>query len=224
MTLHLEGNKAFIGNREFPLSMLSPPLKDGSKYVIEATGNLANQHKTTISPSDLHGVLGSMIPAGLDLIIDEAQGKTPWLCFVSFQNLSLGRCIKLCINISYKDWTYRINLIHFAEDLQLSIEHELPTCQSVSVEKDEYGVYICAQFMLNEKDDCYETFSKIDEGIFSIHKQTIARTDARFTTKRKSQDADGSDSGYRWWVRYVVVPLLSGTLGVFLLGYVFSHL
>lgn len=223
MTLRIESNRVFIGGREFKLSLYSPPMKDGTIYLIEATSNPANTHKTKLTPAELHGVLGAMLPSGMEILIYEAQGMTPGLHLVSFQNLSRGRCIKLCLSVAFQDWAYRTNLIHFAEDVRSSAERDLPGCQVASIEKSEYGVSIWIQVMLGEKDDCFELFNASDEKLYSLYKDALLKSDSKFAAKLESQSS-ANETGFRWWVRYVVVPLISGGMGAALVSWVLSRL
>ena len=168
MALRLETDKAFIGNKKLELKNLSSPMSDGTTHLIEVTASLTNHYQTKISMTDLKGVLGEMIPMGLDFLIYEAQGKMPGLSNVSFQNLSFGRCIRLTIYLPFKDWSHRLNLMHFANDFCFSVENKLAICQSASAEKSEYGMSIFIRLMLNEKEDCFEVFNKADEDRYYV--------------------------------------------------------
>ena len=223
MALRLESNKAFIGHREFRLGLISPPLRDGTTKLIEASSNPANPHQQNLSVSELFGVLGGMLPSGMDILIHEPHGKTPCLRTISFQNLAAGRCMQFLLCIDFANWPYRTNAIHFADAFRANLENDLSNCQSIEVSKNEYGVNITIQIILGEKSDCHEEFKITDEKIFQIYKREIAQADRPYITKPKSNES-GADAGYRWWVRYVIVPIVSGGLGAAAIGWIIAHL
>jgi hypothetical protein len=198
-------------------------MKDGTTHLVEATSDPANAYKQKLLVKDLKGVLGSMLPSGFEIIIYGPHGRTPGLDFLSFQNLSKGRCIDLSVKIYFQDWSHRTNLLHFAEGLRMLVEHGLPHCQLASVTKDEYGVSLWISIFVGDADDCYELFTATDQALFTLYKKALTKADATFVSKLEAASAS-SESGLRWWVRYVVVPLVSGGAGAALIGWFVLHL
>lgn len=220
--LRLDGDRAFIGSRELRLSLYSPPMKDGTSALIETTSDLANQYQQKLAVAELKGVLGAMLPSGFELSIYGPHSRMPGVDFLSFQNLSRGRCIRLSVHISFSDWAYRTNLIHFAENFRATIEQQLPGCQSASVAKDKYGITIWIQVLLEETDDCSGIFQTTDKQLNSIYKNALGKADSSFVAKI-STHTQSADAGFRWWIRYVIVPLVSGGAGVALVGWILAR-
>lgn len=223
MRLSPESGTAVIAEKKLRLSVITPPMKDGTTLLIEATSNLADQHKQKLFPPDLNGISGSMIPRGLDILIFDIHAKTPGLRHVSFQNLSHGRCIKLCVNFQFKDWAYRLNLIHFSEEFRSLVENSIHNCHSATMDRDEYGTCVWFQISLEPNDDCYLVFRQVDEQILALYKKALSKADVGFVTKLGGENSTG-DAGYRWWIRYVAVPLISGGVGAAMIGWALSRL
>jgi hypothetical protein len=118
----------------------------------------------------------------------------------------------------FEDWNYRINLIHFAEELRAKIENNIKNCQSTNFGKSEYGVNVECSVILEPSDDCYDVYSETDKKIYNLYKETIKNADRGFITKLEANQPQ-TDSGARWWVRYVIVPLISGGSGAALIGW-----
>lgn len=223
MSLALDGTRVQIGSRELKVSFISPPMKDGTTHLVEATSDPANEYKQKLLVTDLNGVLGGTLPSGFEIIIQSPHVRTPGLDFLSFQNLSKGRCIRFVVGIYFQHWSHRINLLHFAEDLRALAERDLPHCQAASVTKDEYGVSLWISIFLGDTDDCYDLFTTTDQALYVLYKKALTKADA--TSVNKLQAApNASESGFRWWVRYVVVPLVSGGAGAALIGWLVLHL
>lgn len=223
MSLALVGTRVQIGSRELKVSFISPPMRDGTTHLVEATSDPVNEYKQKLLVTDLNGVLGGMLPSGFEIIIEGPHGRTPGLDFLSFQNLSKGRSIRFAVRIYFQDWSHRTNLLHFAEDLRARTEHSLPHCQSASVTKDEYGVSLWISIFLGDTDDCYGLFTTTDQALSALYKEALTKADASFVSKLATA-SNASESGFRWWVRYVVVPLVSGGAGAALIGWLVLHL
>lgn len=198
-----------------------PPFKDGSTHYVEATSDPSDKYQLKLSPSELKGLLGAMLPKGFQLIIYRPESRSKGLDYFSVENIAQGLCINLSVGYYFQDWTYRTNLIYFAEALRAAIEQKVVNCQSARLEKDAYGVDIWCAISLERTDDVYDVYRRTDEAIYALYRNALANADKGFV--RELEAATRSDSGTRWWVRYVIVPIVSGGTGAAIVTWVLLH-
>jgi hypothetical protein len=223
MTVSFHDDRARVNSRELKLTVISPPMKDGTTHLLEVTSDPANEYQQKLFVSELKGFLGGMLPSGFELIIYRPEARTPGLDFLSFQNLTKGRRINFSVRIYFQDWSYRTNLLHFAEELRLTAEQQISNCQTVSITKDEYGVTLSCAVLLEPGDDCYDVYTSTDHALSRLYKEVVSKVDQRFISKLEASSAP-ADAGFRWWIRYVLVPIISGGAGAAVIGWLMLHI
>lgn len=107
--------------------------------------------------------------------------------------------------------------MYFSEHLRGLIEQKLTNCQSVAVEKNEYGIKIWCAVILEPNEDCFEVFSRTDAELDTLYKEAVSGADRIFVEKLETGRSD--DNGLKWWIRYVAVPIVSGGVGAALVGW-----
>nr|MBV6630595.1 hypothetical protein [Oceanococcus sp. HetDA_MAG_MS8] len=212
--------RVLLHGRDLNAKHTSVPLRDGTKCIVEATSNPADRYQTILAPKELQGVKGSDIPPGFEISIYRPIARTAGLDQLSVRNLASGAELSISVSYDFKDWSYRSNLIHFAEDLRALIELKLPKCTACRVSRNEYGADLYFEVQLDDQDDVYEAFARSDKSVSELHRETVAEADRLFITlleSRKTGEIE-TESGLKWWMRFVAVPLLSGGMGAAIVG------
>ena len=224
MALSISGDRIQINARELGLKLISPPMRDGTTFLVETTSNPADRLYEKLSVNELRGLLGAMLPQGLDLQIDSPESRTPGLRHVFFQNLTNGREIHIAVHIGYyKEWPHKTNLNYVADELRSVVDRQLPNCRSTYLDKGDIGVTLFCEVHLEPTDDCYEAYVSTDKALCLLLKNVISNTDRQSASKVET-NAPHPDAGFRWWLRYVLVPIISGGTGAAIIGWLILHL
>lgn len=109
-------------------------------------------------------------------------------------------------------------MLSFAEIFRRLIEQELRGCRDVRIEKDEYGVSLWISLSLDPSDDCYAKYAEVEDLLGGLYRQALSIGD-----KKLDEAASALDAGFRWWLRYVIVPIVSGGTGAALVVWLLSR-
>lgn len=122
-----------------------------------------------------------------------------------------GRCeLSLSFIHSFADWHFSQNLHHFYHELRTALLRNPPYPLEVSIEKDEYGLSAWAKSPINNQEDIGTHIFKLVAHIDKlIEEQTVisASKSTRLESTRFTAKLKPDEDGWKWWVRYVFVPL-----------------
>ncbi|MCU7805488.1 MAG: hypothetical protein KZQ96_20045 [Candidatus Thiodiazotropha sp. (ex Lucinoma borealis)] len=218
----IERNQIRINGKDLALAVIDPPFKDGNSLLVEATSDTTNTHQQKLFVGDLQRVLGNMLPKGFQITIYRPEAQTKGLDFVAIENLLKGCRLTVIIGLSFQSWEQRLNLIHFSNHFCVEAERTLPKCHTADMSRSEVGVSISCSFEIQPNDDCYQAFQEADRGLSELYKQLLKN--AGIDQVSPSIKAIEPTEGYtRWWVRYAIVPLLSGGVGAALVAWLLSN-
>ncbi|MEW8072687.1 MAG: hypothetical protein AB2826_19900 [Candidatus Thiodiazotropha sp.] len=88
--------------------------------------------------------------------------------------------------------------------------------------RSDVGVSISCSFEIQPNDDCYQAFHEADKKLSELYKELLknAGIDQVSSSIRTIEPTEGYT---RWWVRYAIVPLLSGGVGAALVAWLLSN-
>lgn len=206
MTFEFTGpDSVRIGARTVRMSVQDIPMQDGTTHLVEATSDPRSKSEEKLCPADLAGVKAESIPRGFQVTIYQPEARATGLDVLAIDNIRHGLRMLIALRFYFSDWSRRVNLMDFAQTFRGLIEQELTACRDVRFEKDEYGVSLWISLSMKPGDDCYESYTETESAIANLHRRALAEADHRLQST-----AAPSDAGFRWWLRYVIVPIVSG--------------
>lgn len=199
-----------INDRTLKIFEFDPPFKDGTSHIVEATSDPTEaKYGQFLLVSDLSGLVGEMLPKGFRLAITSPEARTRGLNFASSENLINGPRLKVEIYLVFQDWEQRTNLYYFGNKLSLKVESAIERCQTAALSRAAEGINISCTFSIDASDDWFEVYSEVDQNLSKIYKQELLNEDQHFVQYLANEHPQ-FESNVRWWVRYVLVPILSG--------------
>jgi hypothetical protein len=187
--------------------------RDSVTHWVEGTaGKTKPQYRDQIYLPDLRGLLGLEVPKGFQLTISAIKGRWKGLDSVCVTHTDKGLWIAVNLFIAFETWEYRTNLAHFAEEFRASLEQTVPNCQAVTTYNDEYGVHFSCRVRLELTEDVFAAVQRTDDRIYELYLKAVANADAQ-PARPPSQE-----SGFRWWVEKLIVPIVTALIGAFV-GY-----
>jgi hypothetical protein len=82
----------------------------------------------------------------------------------------------------------------------------------VTTYNDEYGVHFSCRVRLELTEDVFAAVQRTDDRIYELYLKAVANADAQ-PARPPSQE-----SGFRWWVEKLIVPIVTALIGAFV-GY-----
>jgi len=136
---------------------------------------------------------------------------------------------RLCIQINFEHWDWHLpeNLHHFAERLVQTLKKSSDAQIEASFERDDVGLTFLASVIAPSNQDLYSTFLQLASDTLKAYRSTLAQgynvppeSSSPPSAEIKTPLPSLSDThGTRWWIRYVVVPVVgSGTFAVVIGG------
>lgn len=218
---YLSQDSIRINGKILKMHVYDQPFKDGNSHIVEASSDVTNEYEQKLQISELEGLTGGMLPKGFQLIVYRPVARFKNVDFVTFENLFSGPRITVVSGLYYQKWEQRENLIHFGNAFTRKVESTIEKCQACDFSRDEVSITIKCYFSLNENDDCYKEFCKIDEELVALFKKVLRDEDELSELRIVTHDKK-AESGGRWWMQNVFVPLLSGGVGAALIGWLIS--
>lgn len=219
MTLEFVGSECVrIGARTARVRVQHPLMSDGTTHLVEATSGPSDELLQEVNPTDLAGVKAESIPKGFQLTIYRPETKVAGLDYLAVENIRYGRQMVIALNYSFSNWSRRTTVPNFAEIFRRLIEQELRGCRDVRIEKNESGISLWISFSLAPSDDCYAKYTELEDSLGGLYRQALLMGD-----KKLDAAASALDAGFRWWLRYVIVPIVSGGTGAALVVWLLSR-
>lgn len=219
MTFEFIGSECVrIGACTLRVQVTDTPLSGGTTHLVEATSGPSDKLLQKVSPADLAGVKAESIPKGFQLTIYRPETKVAGLDYLAVENIRYGLQMVIALDYSFSNWARRTTVPNFAEIFRRLIEQELRACRDVRIEKNEYGVSLWISLSLDPSDDCYAKYTEVEDSLGSLYRQALLMGD-----KKLDEAASAFDTGFRWWLRYVIVPIVSGGTGAALVVWLLSR-
>lgn len=219
--LKVSKDSVWIGDRQLDAHIYDPSLSDGTKIVIEATGDRRLRTPQTLFVTELRNVLAGSMPKGFQLSIYQPENYDSLVEGVQFQDVGTGPQMVLVLYRYFHKWEYRKNLIHFFDEFRSKIESGVVGCVETDSDRDEYGLRLLVHVQLESTSDLHDAYRKASDDIYRLYRESIRGAEnevAELVTR-----TDGTtEPEPKWWIRHVVVPILSGGAGAALVAWVLA--
>lgn len=113
----------------------------------------------------------------------------------------------------YQDWTHPANLHHFYRKLGERLKTSLPECKNIDINADEVSVSLWATCGMSGHEDLFAHISKIARVMESDLRALAVDEHSKSSELGEPRRKEGSielkpdEIGYKWWLRYIVIPL-----------------
>ena len=208
-------NKVRIHDRTFEVFHRDPPLQDGEVYGLEGTARDDDKYtRNHLHAYELRGVLGKALPSGLSIAIEGPNCLLKRTSLAYFENLNEGPVVKAAVYFDYGDWHIPIHLVDFAELLKTEMEKSKDVIRRVGVEQSDASVTLFCVGAIAPTQDCYEAYQALDNVILQSYRACLRllMRDKPVKEPKSFEGPVGDSHGFKWWVRYVVVPVVGAVV------------
>lgn len=212
-----------IGPQKFRCFTHEPPLQGRWHYSIEAAGNDRNAPWTKLSPYHLNNVRPIDLPNGTSISIYQPKSNLRDLSYMMIEKIDDQSFITTTVNFNYPDWHLPVPLHQFLIEYQTIIAQDSDAVESVEISQTEYGLDVICKMRVGSQEDYHVAYDRCCAYILDTYRGALASV---FNSQNKSvvkQENSVTDMhGARWWIRYVVVPLLGSATGLALVAGIFA--
>ncbi len=179
-------------------------------YTVETHGRPDGDYPQKFHIDDLRDLFASDLPESFSLSVYAPHLRIKCIDGLWVQKHEGRSELSLSFLHNFTDWHFSQNLHHFYHELRIALLKDPPYPLEVSIEKDEYGLSAWVKSSITNQEDINTHVFKVAAYIEkNIEEQTMV-----FASKSMRQEAVGNsaklkpdEDGWKWWVRYVVVPL-----------------
>jgi hypothetical protein len=214
-----------IGSVDLKVHEYPAATADEDRYVIEATADQHQKFAQHFPPHELRSTRPSDLPNGLYLSIERLEhGRAIFrnLHFLTVKKYRDQTTLTLAIYFEHWDWHLPESVTTFAERYASALT-ALPGGGSLALaQTQDTGAAVTYSLVAPVDQDIYTSFQNAAQGCLKQFRTCIAegyKTSSGSSARSKSPfKIESSDStGPRWWVRFVLVPLLgSGAFAAFI--------
>lgn len=208
----LSENRIRIGPKDFRLLVLDKPLPDGTYLGVEVAGRPYSDRQEQFDLELFRGAFAYQLFRGLYVAIYSPIVDTKSLVHAELLNPYGSPMLKLSLSYTYATWVGEPNLNLLCQRLAETFLKELPGCTSTKWKPDEVSADVNLCLDVPQNTDLYEFISSTDKQITSIERRLTSLSPGH--SSKLSSMLKPDEYGYKWWVRYVLIPL-AGSAAVF---------
>lgn len=147
------------------------------------------------------------LPDRLDISL--YRPNTPLGLFESFNLLCGPRRGELSFTVFYspEHWRHPKNLWHYAKELSGKLLAALDEVKAASVGQDQGCVWIDVQSEIPANTEVREYIVTLERRVHSIAEEITGRKEES-EPKPRQLDLKPDEKGFKWWLRYIIVPVL----------------
>lgn len=187
-----------------------PPLSDGSVYNLEASGDKNRHARNLLEPHELRGICGRDIPACLSIAIENPESHLKNMSLVTFDNLNEGPIVRAHVFYDHANWHLPIHLADFCELLRDELLQSKDLIRRVDIYEYDASITLSCVASIASLEDCFNKFQALDDLLLKSFRVCLRSLMKNSTTRhdKEASQAAGDGHGAKWWIRYVVVPLV----------------
>lgn len=173
---------------------------------VDASASPHSGYRNVVELRDLRNVCPSQFPSDFYFAIWNVKGEFRRASGVKFERAGDRASIDYYFDFAYEAWEHAINLGEFADNMCSALRDELSIAGEISRSEDQGIIYVTVTVEMPLENDCPSEFGKVAE----IYRACLAELRA---DSYRSALTDLGEPEYKWWLRYVLVPILcSGAL------------
>lgn len=202
----ISNKEILIGERILPI-FHHDPLIDGAEYSLETTSDSKNKFQPELYVRQLKGVTANLLPDRLDISIYNPKSPFRFIDYLVVKKRATSCTMTIFLTFYYSKWDHALNLVQWSEIFRSDLLSKVTAIKTAVKHRDEYGVNFLCDVNLSDTDDIFEVFERVGSDIETVYVQSIKRADIAISDSQSELLPDKRRE-LRWWIQYVVVPLL----------------
>nr|WP_294841133.1 hypothetical protein [uncultured Methylotenera sp.] len=201
-----------IGERVLSYHQHTPPLNDNTIYSIDASANSSDTHTQKLYPYDFNGIKPTDFPNGLSISLTISQSEFSNVCFFLVSKMNDQAEISIIVDLLFKEWHLPISLSHFTEIYKSALFEVVTNISDVEIELTDVGYFVIAKTKVLTNSTIGSAYIKLSKEVLFAYRKSLASLTNIDKPYKNLSSTPTDNIGLRWWIRYVVVPIIgSGT-------------
>ena len=197
---------ACVGDAQVRMHTMEPPFEGKWRYLVSGEGHEGSHPEHHLSPHNLRGLRPSDVPNGLSLSIYRPKSSFRLLSSFELRKLDDESQISVNVDLAFADWHLPKNLRDFVDDYRSALLRGLTNLVNVTIDQDEVGYSLTCAVKVSPSGDFFAAYTSLAEEVLAAYRQALAELVRPSAPIQPTSPTDGH--GPRWWIRYVVVPIL----------------
>ncbi len=184
------------------------------RYMLEVGGRHGSGYEELLLIEQFADMRVQDLPEGLHISIQHPN--TPLRLLESFTLLCGKKRTKASFTLFYSpdDWHQRKNLWHYTKELSGKLLGELIEANSASVGKDQGHTWIDIELEFQAKEEICNYIIDLEKRVQMIAQHVLKEKSE--TEYEPQAGLKPDEKGFKWWLRYIIVPVLgsAGLIGL----------
>lgn len=185
---------------------MEPPFEGKWRYLVNGDGHERAHSGHHLSPYNLRGLRPIDVPNGLSLSIYRPKSSFRLLNSFELRKLDDECQISVTVDLAFADWHLPKNLRDFVDDYRSSLSKVVTNLVNVTADQDEVGYSLTCAVKVSPLEDFFAAYTNLAEEVLVAYRQALADLVRPNAPMQPISPTDGH--GPRWWIRYVVVPII----------------
>lgn len=214
-------SKVRIEGRILSINYCDPPLEGKYRYLMDGTSDERDKICQHVFVHEFRNIFPTDLPNGFSLTIEQPRSDFRQINSVNIKKLDDLSKLVVTLYFSFSDWHLPLNLSHFAEAYCSSLRENVENETDTYVEPDNLGVYVCCGVSVSSTTSFFSAYRKAEAQILATYRTCLADVyKPAASLKKDTKQVPSVDvSGAKWWVKYVIVPVLgSGSVAAIAAG------
>ena len=214
-------NEVRIGAKTFRLGVCDRPLPDGTYLGVDAAGRPYSEYQQQIDLELLQGASAHQLFKGLYIGIYAPIVESQCITYMELANPYGNPVLLLSISFSYSDWTEDSNLNFFGKRLAEDFLKQITGCVSAKSTAEDVSVELSLKIDVPQDADLYQFIHAVDQEINGIVRHATAGRSNDSPAKTTQLKPD--EHGYKWWLRYALIPLAGSAAILVIIQYLIGR-
>ncbi|WP_143599070.1 hypothetical protein [Variovorax boronicumulans] len=197
---------ACVGDAQVRMHTMEPPFEGKWRYLVSGEGHEGADLDHRLAPHNLRGLRPTDVPNGLSLSIYRPKSSFHLLSSFALRKLDDESQISVNVDLAFADWHLPMNLRDFADDYRALLLKVLTNAVNVTIDQDEVGYSLTCSVKVPPSNDFFAAYGSLADEVLAAYRKALAEL---VRPSKSTHVASPTDAhGPRWWIRYVVVPVL----------------
>jgi len=204
-----------FGKKILRCHQYEPPMEGKYSLVVEASSRATDKYSQELYVQDFAQAVASDLPNGITITIDEPLSEFRAVSGVTISKFGDTTTASVSASFAFADWHLPSNLAHFVRAVAVRLGSE--TSVSTEVFTEDMSVELWVRKPLASNGNVSQGVSVLMRSIPDAYRAEMQTLVSGSREKVEVvRDLAKSDARWQWWVRYVLVPVLLGAIGLLL--------
>jgi hypothetical protein len=214
------GNESFrIGDRVVSCHFSDQPSNGKYRYYADVTSDERDKICQHLFVHDFRDVYPSDLPNGISINIQSPRSDFRQVSYAEITKVNDKSELTIVICFDFLDWHLPINLVSFAERYRDALLCRVDGALRCHIDQSEPGLFVVCSTSVTPDQNYLSSYRAVVRQALSTYRKCLENIYQQPASEGVAPPQVTDTVGARWWVRYVVVPILgSGAVAAIAAG------